>query len=124
MASWVVVVAVQAVKSLPALPGHESGQQHQQGAGDEGRAPHPHIEPAKPLLRPLDTPRGDDADDHHGQRQAKTKRRKHTSRMVKAAGQGMSPPVMPNKMICGVVTARLAKRRAMSSACARSWASW
>ena len=40
-----------------------------------------------------------------------------------APGQGISPPVMPNRTICAVVTSRPAKRRRISSACWRSWAS-
>src|SRR5258708_5810914 len=48
---------------------------------------------------------------------------KQTSSTVNAAGHGINPPVTPNKMICGVVTARPPKRFAMSCACASSCAS-
>ena len=43
-----------------------------------------------------------------------------SSKTVMAAGQGIRPPVRPNRIICPVVTLRFAKRFLMSFACAFS----
>ncbi len=48
---------------------------------------------------------------------------RHSSSTVIDAGHGIRPPVRPNSTIWPVVTSRPAKRRWMSSACSRAWAS-
>ena len=80
-------------------------------------------EAAEPFLGVMHAPGCDGSDRHHRQREAEAEGARparnprttcftwrHTSKMVNAAGHGMSPPVMPKSTICGVVTVRLAKR--------------